>query len=400
MISVFDVESAPSEALSGHGGQLAESGRDVRECAGNVRAVSGWDGGGSWSGSSADAAAHHLQSIFNRIDTTGASAGAAATVVSVLAGALKALRLAASVALTGARALGFEVRSNGSVHLSAAQAAILPLQRVASALSTALQAAVLAATGADTASHAALSALNSSDVLARPPELAPRPEVVDEVSSSRVDTPRGPVLTFGDVEQADRIITVVSGVGSSTPHGIEKSSEWAERTVGEARARGKKVAVVAWHGYPAPPALLSGASPRVAQESAPDLRRHQEALRARNPTAHLEVLGYSYGSSVVGQAAQAKNFQADSIELWGSPGTPPITDIPVNAHRVPGDPIRLAPEWLEGLPGLSHGKDPAPSSPWDKAMDAYLWFRGERNAHSSYWFDEEVSGVDPLLAMR
>lgn len=394
MITVFDVERAPVEDFDVRSAQLRRTGELTRDCARNLRTVTSWDDGGSWSGSSSDAAAHHLQSPINRIDITGASAAAAATITQGLSGVLDTLRTMVQLVLKSAHALGFHVLPDGTVVPSAALRALPgPVSAAAYAaaaiLTVTLRGVVLGASGIDGTAREAFGALNNSHTLAGPPQITPTEPAAGPIATARVDTARGPVITIGDVEHAERVITVVSGVGSSSPEGIQKSTTWGEKTVREALTRGEKVAVIAWHGYPAPPTLLAGASPKVAAESAPDLRAHQQSLRARNPNAHLELLGYSYGSSVVGQAAQGE-LEADSIELWGSPGTPPITDIPVRAHRVPGDPIRLAPDFLAGLPGISHGADPAPSSSWDRAMDVYLWFRGEWNSHSSYWHDEEV----------
>lgn len=395
MITVFDVERAPIEDFRDRSAQLSRVGKLASECAHNLRTVTKWDRGESWSGTSSDAATHHLHSPINRIDITGASASAAATITQGLSGTLAALRTSVRLTLKSAQALGFHVRSDGSVLPSPALRAVTgpagaALDATAAALTATLRGGVLGASGIDAAARSALEALNSSNTLA-PPRIAPTDPASGPITTTRVDTPRGPVITIGEVEHADRIITVVSGVGSSSPDAIQKSATWAEKTVREAMTRGEKVAVVAWHGYPAPPGVIRGASPKVAKESAPDLRAYQQSLRERNPRAHLELIGYSYGSSVVGHAAQG-DLQADSIELWGSPGTPPIKNIPVQAHRTPGDLIRLAPEFLEGLPGVSHGADPAPSTDWDHVMDAYLLFRNKRHSHSSYWYDSEVHG--------
>ena len=396
MITVFDVEKAPVEDFLIRGVQLGRTGELTRESAQILRTVTSWDEGGSWSGSSSDAAAHHLQSPINRIDITGATASAAAAIAQGLSGVLVSLRTMVQLAMKSAHALGFLVRPDGTVVPSpalrlAAGPVAAAVDAMALALTVTLRGGVLGASSIDMAARGAFEALNSSNALATPPQLTSTVPAAGPITITRVESPRGPVVTIGDVEHADRVITVVSGVGSSSADGVKQSTAWAEKTVREALTRGENVAVVAWHGYPAPPTVPAGATPDVAIAAAPDLRAHQQSLRRINPTAHLEVVGYSYGSSVVGQAAQG-DLEADSIELWGSPGTPPITDIPVRAHRVPGDLIRLAPDFLAGLPGISHGADPAPSSDWDRAMDMYLWFRGEWDSHSSYWHDPEVRG--------
>ena len=179
------------------------------------------------------------------------------------------------------------------------------------------------------------------------------------------------------------------------------------------------MAVVAWHGYPAPGDLTSAISKDAAKVGAPALREHQRQLRERNPHAKLQVVGYSYGSVVVGEAAAkgSDGLVADEVRLWGSPGVhaEKAEDLQLDAkdghgevhnEHVPGDMIRLTTTPEFGV----HGKDPAApdfnapprgadgasegswsSYGWGKILDLYLMQRGETDAHSSYMWSPEVN---------
>ena len=245
----------------------------------------------------------------------------------------------------------------------------------------------------------------------------------------RVDTPHGPVVTVGDVESVDEVITLVSGVGSSSADAYVRTEAWARATAADAAAHGRNVAVVAWHGYSAPGDLPGAISQAPAKEGATALREHQRQLRERNPDAKLQVVGYSYGSVVVGEAAAkgSEGLTADEVRFWGSPGVHALhaEDLQLNTQpderpdaqgshgqvineHVPGDMIRLTTTSGFGV----HGKDPAspdfaPNSGgsdsatpdsgswssygWGRILDLYLMSRGETDAHSSYMWSPEVN---------
>ena len=54
------------------------------------------------------------------------------------------------------------------------------------------------------------------------------------------ENPFGKVRTYGQVENADEVITLVSGVGSSGEESQAKTDLWARQKVAEATAEGKR----------------------------------------------------------------------------------------------------------------------------------------------------------------
>lgn len=201
----------------------------------------------------------------------------------------------------------------------------------------------------------------------------------------------GLVVAFGDIDSAPTVITSVPGVHSADPAG------WAGQLArGRVLQQATGGAAVMWLGYAAPNQVALGARLDPARQGGADLRRFQEALhqraRDRGAVQRLTVLGHSYGTVVVGQAARpgSAGLRADAIVLSGSPGVgvnhagelvlhPTRQEAP-QVHAVTGraDPI--------GLVGTSksgpHGVDPSSA-----AFGANRWPSGAD--HTSYWDDPD-----------
>lgn len=195
----------------------------------------------------------------------------------------------------------------------------------------------------------------------------------------------GVVLTFGNIETAPSVTTVIPGVGSADP------ADWpgyARRT--QDIAASTKGASVMWIDYRAPANLLAATATYPAATGGGRLREFQAELRRRSARRgndpHLTVLGHSYGTVVTGHAAFA-GLNADALVLAGSPGVgvkhADDLDLRGENPRViaatsPADPISLT----VGTVGGVHGPDPA-----DPAFGAEMW--PATGGHSSYWNDPE-----------
>ncbi len=131
------------------------------------------------------------------------------------------------------------------------------------------------------------------------------------------------VVALGDPDRADNVLTHVPGMTADlASFGGELAR--AERVAVRAAETGPRSATsaVLWLDYDAPDFVDEAASARRAEAAAPALRQFQEGLRAGHdgPAARQVVLGHSYGSLVVGKAAAADGFEADSVVFVGSPG--------------------------------------------------------------------------------
>lgn len=415
-VTVDAVEHANVEALRTAAELFKNNGDKVSRHAANAREQATW--GADWSGQAADAANHATDSAANQLDIAGFSGSTMGQVADTHADVLAPTRSVVRMVVGLAHSALMSVHQDGEV--SALHLAFIPgiggtAQGIAQALTGILRGALKLASVVDRASGGTISTISSAVVPPRSDigeggiEGAPPPMPLPSVE--RVDTPHGPVVTVGDVEHADEVITLVSGVGSSSADTLTRTEAWARSTAADAAAHGKNVAVVAWHGYSAPENLASALSMGPAKEGATALREHQQQLRERNPNARLQVVGYSYGSVVVGEAAAkgGDGLPADEVRLWGSPGVHAehANDLQLQAkdghgevynEHVPGDMIRLTTTPNVGV----HGKDPAApdfgsesgswsSYEWGRILDLYLMQRGETDAHSSYMWSPEVN---------
>lgn len=436
-VTVDALKGANVEALRSAADLFTSNGDKTSRHAASAREQAKW--GADWSGQAADAAGHATDSAANQLDTAGFSSSTIGQVAGTHADVLGPTRSVVRTTVGLARGALMSVHQDGEV--SARHLTLIPgigeaAQNLALVLTNILRGALQLASVLDRVSGTAISAISDTVV-------PPRSDVgVGEVEGAssikgpqnlppvqRVDSPHGPVVTVGDVENADEVITLVSGVGSSNADALTRTEAWARATAADAAAHGRNVAVVAWHGYSAPGDLPGAISRAPAKEGATALREHQRQLRERNPDAKLQVVGYSYGSVVVGEAAAkgSGGLTADEVRLWGSPGVHAqhAEELKLNTQpderpdtlarhgqvineHVPGDMIRLA-----TTPGFGvHGKDPAspdfapdsaaPDSAapdsgswssygWSRILDLYLMSRGETDAHSSYMWSPEVN---------
>lgn len=236
--------------------------------------------------------------------------------------------------------------------------------------------------------HASLDAMHAT-VLLDHPELSGLAEENPDLRF--VEAGEGMVAAVvGDLDAADSVTTVVSGVGSSSPSAWEGACSRAREV-----SRSTGGAAVAWLGYEAPGVGVAAVGSRHARQGARQLRAFQDALASRNPDQRRIVVGHSYGSTVTGWAAADADhpLAADSVVLLGSPGVPQRSaeefhltgNGGVHAGTYLGDPIGHA----AGATGGVHGTDPSSRGFGSRLLDKSDRFLG----HSDYW-------DDPALAAR
>jgi pimeloyl-ACP methyl ester carboxylesterase len=134
-------------------------------------------------------------------------------------------------------------------------------------------------------------------------------------------------IAIGDPDSADHTAVLVPGAGNSVADGWLADNDdainlYTETVAATGQSRG--VSVLAWMGYDAPDAIVD---PRVTQTA---LARRGGAVLAADVDAlkvthrgpsHVTVVGHSYGSTTVADAAAGYGLDADDVVLVGSPGT-------------------------------------------------------------------------------
>ena len=139
------------------------------------------------------------------------------------------------------------------------------------------------------------------------------------------------VAAFGDIDSAESVVTMVSGVGSGAP-------EAAAGTLDRGRALHREIggAVIVWNGYRPPETIIDGGQDIAARLGAVELRTFMDTLtERRGPSVHRTVLAHSYGTLVTGLAATERDggLDADAVldRAWRC-----APDVTTQTHASPG----------------------------------------------------------------
>jgi hypothetical protein len=132
-------------------------------------------------------------------------------------------------------------------------------------------------------------------------------------------------IAMGDPDKAANTTVVVPGTGNSVAKGWLDSTD-ASNLFNEANKAdyNNHTAVIAWMGYQAPDSMLDPAvgQTALAHRGASLLAQDVNALSATHDgPLHLTVVGHSYGSTTVSDAAAGYNMHANDVVLIGCPGT-------------------------------------------------------------------------------
>lgn len=185
-------------------------------------------------------------------------------------------------------------------------------------------------------------------------------------------------IAMGNPDTADNTAVLVKGLSTGVREGTLSNPDGVRLYEESARADwNKQTAVVMWVGYdtphsPADPGLYE---PFKAQAGAQLLAADVNALPVTHLGApsHMTVVGHSYGSTVVADAAAGFGMHTNDVVLVGSPGTD-MAHSAADFHLAPGghlyvgaasaDPVTWSPAEVHG-PGLvgpklgGLGADPA-----------------------------------------
>ncbi|MCV7229964.1 hypothetical protein H7J73_28540 [Mycolicibacterium komossense] len=147
-------------------------------------------------------------------------------------------------------------------------------------------------------------------------------------------------VAIGNPDKADNTTVVVPGTSHSVTEGW-LSADDSTNLYTEAKNAdpGRSTAVVAWMGYNAPDDLTD---PQVAQTSLAHeggalLASDVNGLNATHDggTSHVTVMGHSYGSTTVADAAAGYGMHANDVVLIGCPGTD-MAKSAADFHLAPG----------------------------------------------------------------
>lgn len=182
-------------------------------------------------------------------------------------------------------------------------------------------------------------------------------------------------IAMGNPDKAANTTVLVKGLGSGVAQGTLSNPD-GTRLYHEANAADwdKDTAVVMWVGYDAPDSVFDPGlyQPNMARTGGEALALDVNSLAATHQGAptHLTVVGHSYGSTTVADAAAGYGMHADDVVLVGSPGTDLAHSaadfhLPEGGHVFVGDSARDEVGWLghntirTPFGGIGLGDDPA-----------------------------------------
>ncbi len=164
------------------------------------------------------------------------------------------------------------------------------------------------------------------------------------------------IVSIANPDDASNTLTFVPGVGSGLTN-VESTLASIDHIENAAAALapsdtytpGANLATIGWIDYDAPQSIRKATSLSHAADAAPKLANFETGLRltSEQQDTHDSVLGYSYGSVVVGATATGPGLDDDDLIVVGSPGTTAdrATDLGVDRVWVTvaeHDPIRVA----------------------------------------------------------
>ena len=196
-------------------------------------------------------------------------------------------------------------------------------------------------------------------------------------------------------EDTDNLVVFVPGVGSD---GNDSIGGQIDRARTQAAAMGGTGLI---YGYDAPDRLLSGTSSGAAHTAGPQLREFLADVDQRYPNHHVTVVGYSYGSVVVGNAAGGQApMRADDVLFVGSPGTGLASTEEMNL-RGDNPQVHAARRALDPVSGMAYsngglfGVNPAAPT-----FGAHPWPGEGMRDHSGFFDDEAYLDGFAELARR
>ncbi|WP_131827818.1 alpha/beta hydrolase [Mycolicibacterium fortuitum] len=204
-------------------------------------------------------------------------------------------------------------------------------------------------------------------------------------------------IAIGNPDTADNTTVKVSGLTTSVKAGSLDNPDPVNlyNETSRAAGEGKANAVVMWMGYDAPDDQAV-AVPNMARHGAELLAADVGALQEnhqRGPS-HLTVIGHSYGSTTVADAAAGYGMRVDDIVLIGSPGTDLAKSaadfhLPPNGHLYVGaastDPVTYLSREHMTAPGLGLGTDPSIDGYGSTRFHAESSLRDYTTDHSRYF---------------
>ncbi|WP_436774088.1 alpha/beta hydrolase [Yinghuangia sp. YIM S09857] len=209
------------------------------------------------------------------------------------------------------------------------------------------------------------------------------------------------VYSIGNPDTAKHVAVYVPGTGSTGGelHDLGRATNLQRASDRLTPDTAGDVATVVWVDYDAPDNIPAATQDHYSEAGAPRLDAYLDGARANGgPDQHVTVIGHSYGSTLIGDAARkGDGLAVDDIVVAGSPGM----------HVDSADDLNIDPRhvWAQEAQGdivpnvggpIHGGWDFSLSDGVDRVVPTQTDFGGnitttDGSGHSDYWNEGSVS---------
>ncbi|WP_436771978.1 alpha/beta hydrolase [Yinghuangia sp. YIM S09857] len=211
------------------------------------------------------------------------------------------------------------------------------------------------------------------------------------------------VVAVGDPDRARNTAVFVPGMGVGFEDVRDQVDRARDLWTAARGFGGPDTSTITWIGYDTPDSLTHALNPDHAKDAAPHLGAFVDGLRATHDPAageHVTVIGHSYGSLVVGEAARTPGrLPADDIVAVGSPGMHANDAAQLGVGREHVWVARAEDDMVPVVGGMAYTAPVVGVTPTDREFGANRFTTEGANGHSEYWSTKHPDSLDNQAAI-
>ncbi|MDT0547180.1 MULTISPECIES: alpha/beta hydrolase [Streptomyces] len=211
------------------------------------------------------------------------------------------------------------------------------------------------------------------------------------------------IVANGNPDDADHIAVYTPGTESSLANSDGDINRGVNLWKTSQHLTDQKVSTVTWIGYDAPQKLFPNATQDNYADGAVDAYgQFIDGLNAANKSgsdAHITAIAHSYGTTVIGAAAEDGDLGVDDIVFAGSPGArvDNAADLDVSKGHVWNEHAK-GDDRVNGFGRFFHGGGVSAVDPTDPIFGANQ-MATDTEGHSGYWdYDDDKNA--PSLSIK
>ncbi|MDX3224364.1 alpha/beta hydrolase [Streptomyces sp. ME19-01-6] len=211
------------------------------------------------------------------------------------------------------------------------------------------------------------------------------------------------IVANGNPDDADHIAVYTPGTGASLSNSNGDINRGVNLWKTSQQLTDQEVSTVTWIGYDAPPEVFPEATQdKYADNAAGAYGQFIDGLNAANKSgsdAHITAIAHSYGTTVIGAAANEGDLGVDDIVFAGSPGArvENAEDLDVSKGHVWNEHAK-GDDLVNGFGRFGHGGGVSGVDPTDPVFGANQ-MATDTEGHSGYWdYDDDKNA--PSLSIK